>query len=69
VLGGIHVLATSLIIFYATRYKHTPCARSGSPRALHRSPQHPHRPPAATFPTELSNVCPSSPARRTRADC
>jgi uncharacterized protein with PQ loop repeat len=31
VLGGIQILATALIMFYATRYRRSPCRRADSP--------------------------------------
>jgi uncharacterized protein with PQ loop repeat len=38
-LGGIQLLATSLIIFSATRFKNTPCSSTGATAASTTSPR------------------------------
>ena len=59
-LGGIQLLATSLIIFSATRLKETPCSPSGALRPPRRNRQ--------SRPEELPHARRPSPARQTHAD-
>ena len=72
VLGGIQIVATALIMFYATRYKDTPCPvhvrrqpTADAPRgpAALRTSLTPGAPPAARWP----NQRPAEPGGTLRA--